>query len=112
MTEGPHIRLAWEPLAHFRDVGVAQKRTFKVCSLEPLHLILPIYWHLLKAILFILCVCVCRWRDMCASVPWSEDDSTRVLVRGQLAGVSSRLPPCGSWGPNPGSQAWGQCFTH
>lgn len=30
-------------------------------------------------------------------MPWSEGDSTCVQVRGKLAGVSSLLPPCGSW---------------
>ena len=44
-------------------------------------------------LLFILCVHLCA-------------GSTRVEVRGQLTGVCSLFPPCGSWGSNSGCQAW------
>ena len=43
-----------------------------------------------------ICVSVCACHDM------------RMQVRGQLAGISSLLPPYELWGLNSGCQAWEQ----
>jgi hypothetical protein len=55
---------------------------------------------------FLVCVCVCtcvrvRMHALSCMCP-----DAHMEVRGQLAGVCSLLPPCGSWGSNSSIQAW------
>ena len=54
-------------------------------------------------ILFIVCMCVVCG-GMCAR-------ACTDVVRRQLLGVGSLLPPCGSWEPNSGHPVGGKCFS-
>lgn len=74
-------------------IGVAERWNVKVCSLELLHFVLRTYLLVPFKNDFIYFVYV----SVGTCVPWSEDDSTGVQVRGQPAGVSSLLPLCGFW---------------
>lgn len=55
-----------------------------------------LYFHFLKILGMSVCVCVFA--------------STNMKVRGQPLGVSSQLPPCGSWVMSPGLVA--SALTH
>lgn len=50
--------------------------------------------------------------SLCVHVNGQDGTGTRVKVRGQLAGVSLLLLPCGSWRLNSGRQVWQQMPLH